>query len=56
MQSLIAESVPRAHMEMIPSVAQQEAHNEPLSSVLKCKDGIITLCYGGILKLWRAEA
>ena len=51
-KSLIADSVPRAHMNMIPSVAQQEAHNEPLSAVLKCKDGIITLCFGGVLKYW----
>ena len=54
--SLIADSVPRAQMEMIPSVVQQEAHNEPLSSILKVGDGVITLCYGGILKFWKHQA
>jgi hypothetical protein len=53
--SLIADSVPRAHMTMIPSVVQQDAHNEPISAVLNCRDGIITLCYGGILKYWSEQ-
>ena len=52
-QSLIAESVPRAQMEMIPSITQQECHAEPLSCVLKVGDGVVTLCYGGILKFWK---
>jgi len=54
-QSLIAGSVPRAQMEMIPSVAQQEAHGEPLLSVLKVGDGFVTLCVGAILKFWRQQ-